>query len=201
VKVIGLTGGIGSGKSSVANWLSRQGIPVFDADRTVHELLAYDQETIKEVCSVFGSEILSEAGNIDRRALGNRVFLNSSERIQLEEILHPRVALSMQKKQQEIEERGNKVCVWDVPLLFEAGFDSWVNEIWVVWVPLAIQKERVMKRDALSLEAVELRIQAQFSLDEKVKKADVVIDNSREWKITEQQLVKELTRIKTDLGI
>jgi len=199
--VIGLTGGIGSGKSTVAHWLSEQGIAVLDADRTVHELLASDQETINEVVTEFGKGVLSDTGELARRILGQRVFSDPKARRRLEEILHPRVADSMYKRQLILEAQGAKVCVWDVPLLFEAGFSQWVNEVWVVWVPVSIQKDRVMKRDTLSLSEVDLRIQAQYPLEEKVRQANVVIDNSGTWQETEVQCVKELARIKRDCGL
>ena len=174
---------------------------MLDADRTVHELLANDQETISEIITIFGRQVLSEEGSIDRKALGSRVFSDSKDRTRLEKILHPRVAKFMHKRQAEIEEAGYRVCVWDVPLLFEAGFDSLVDEIWVVWIPFVIQKERVMRRDALTLQAVKLRIQAQLALDEKVKRADVIVDNSGRWQETEEQLAKQLARIKRDCGL
>lgn len=199
--VIGLTGGIGSGKSTVAHWLSEQGLAVLDADRTVHELLANDQDTINEVVSEFGQEVLLKTGGIARRVLGQLVFSDSKARIRLEKILHPRVADYMQKQQYKLEAEGNKTCVWDVPLLFEAGFHDRVNEIWVVWVPSVVQRDRVMKRDALTLQEVELRIQAQYALEDKVGRAHVVIDNSGTWQETEVQLLKELARIKRDYGL
>lgn len=199
--VIGLTGGIGSGKSTVARWLSEQGLSVLDADYTVHELLASDQETIDAVVSEFGQEVLLKTGGIARKTLGKRVFSDSKARIRLEEILHPRVADSMQKQQSKLEAEGKRTCVWDVPLLFEAGFHDRVNEIWVVGVPEAVQKDRVMKRDALTLQEVELRIQAQYALADKVRRAHVLIDNSGTWQETEVQLLKELARIKRDYGL
>lgn len=199
--VIGLTGGIGCGKSTVAHWFEEQGITVLDADCIVHELLAGDQETINEVVLEFGQEVLSEKGGIDRRILGKSVFADTKARTRLENILHPQVADTMRKRQLMLEEEGYKVCVWDVPLLFEAGFTQRVDEIWVVWVPFSIQVDRVLKRDSLSLPEVNLRIQAQYSLEDKVKQANVVIDNSGTWKETEVQLVKELARIKRDCGL
>lgn len=199
--VIGLTGGIGSGKSTVAHWLSEQGISVLDADRTVHELLGSDQDTIDEVVSEFGQGVLLKTGGIARKILGERVFSDSEARIRLEKILHSRVADSMRNQQFKLEAEGKKTCVWDVPLLFEAGFYDRVNEIWVVWVPSFLQKDRVMKRDALTLQEVELRIQAQYALEDKVGRAHVVIDNSGTWQETEVQLVKELVRIKRDCGL
>lgn len=199
--VIGLTGGIGSGKSTVAHWLSEQGITVLDADYLVHELLASDQGTIHEVVLEFGQEVLSETEGIARRILGERVFSDAEARTRLENILHPRVADALRKRKLELEAEGYKICVWDVPLLFEAGFTQWVDEIWVVGVPECIQIDRVLKRDSLSLHEINLRIQAQYSLEEKMRQANVVIDNSGTWEKTEVQLVKELARIKKEHGL
>lgn len=167
--VIGLTGGIGSGKSTVSRWLSEHGIPIIDADQTVHEL--YDApETIAAIAAAFGHGIVTDEGRINRRALGSIVFADDFALRQLEQILHPLVRRDMLKQQETIALAGQKVCIWDVPLLFEAGFHEHMDEIWVVWVPADTQKERVMRRDAFTLGEVELRMQAQFSLDEKRKK-------------------------------
>ncbi|HHY26554.1 MAG TPA: dephospho-CoA kinase [Desulfitobacterium dehalogenans] len=198
--VIGLTGGIGSGKSTVSRWLSQQGIPIIDADRTVHELY-HEPETIAAITAAFGHDILMDTGKIDRKALGRIVFADDQARKLLEKILHPRVRVAMVKEQEALERAGERLCVWDVPLLFEAGYGSQMDELWVVWVPGYIQKQRVMERDALSGEEVELRIQAQYSLGKKRKKADVVIDNSGTWDETVVQLRKEMERIKREQGL
>ncbi|AFM00343.1 dephospho-CoA kinase [Desulfitobacterium dehalogenans ATCC 51507] len=198
--VIGLTGGIGSGKSTVSRWLSQQGIPIIDADRTVHELY-HEPETIAAITAGFGHDILMDTGKIDRKALGRIVFADDQARKLLEKILHPRVRVAMVKEQETLERAGERLCVWDVPLLFEAGYGSQMDELWVVWVPGYIQKQRVMQRDALSAEEVELRIQAQYSLGKKRKKADVVIDNSGTWDETVVQLRKEMERIKREQGL
>lgn len=194
--VIGLTGGIGSGKSSVARWLAQHDIPVLDADRTVHDLLARDPKTIQAVSDVWGMEVVASNGEINRRVLGRKVFTDSAARQHLEKILHPRVAEHMKEQQAFLEREGRKICVWDVPLLFEAGFDRWVDEVWVVWVPRAVQLERVMSRDKMTRNEVELRIQAQLPLENKVGQAQIIIDNSGSWEDTEDQLSRELVRIK-----
>ena len=191
--VIGLTGGIGSGKSTVSRWLAQKGIPIIDADKTVHELYK-DPSTIEVIVDAFGEGILSD-GQINRKVLGQIVFAHNEERVRLERIIHPRVQKSMQAQQIAWEEKGEKICVWDVPLLFESHMDHLVDEIWVVWVPRDIQIERIKKRDSLSLEEIKLRIRAQESLDGKREKAHVVIDNSGKWEKTEEQLRKELERI------
>ncbi len=198
--VIGLTGGIGSGKSTVSRWLSQQGVPIIDADRTVHGLY-HEPETIAAITAAFGQDILTDTEEIDRKALGRIVFADDQARKQLEKILHPRVRVAMEKQQKALEQAGERICVWDVPLLFEAGYGSQMDELWVVWVPLDIQKQRVMERDALSAEEVALRIQAQYSLGEKRNKADVVIDNSGKWEETVVRLRKEMERINREQGL
>jgi len=188
VFTIGLTGGIGSGKSTVAQWFKKHGVPVLDADKTVHRLLQSDSSTISKLIHEFGSEILGENGEINRSKLGIRIFYDEAARKRLERIVHPRVVECMKDEQAALRDTGAKFCVWDVPLLIEAGFEKFVDEVWVVWVPRDLQILRVLARDKLSLAEVEARIAAQGSLDEKRQHADVVIDNSRSELETERQL-------------
>lgn len=185
---IGLTGGIGSGKSTVAQWFIKQAVPVLDADKTVHRLLQSDQGTILKLIKEFGPNIQDEHGQIDRSRLGERVFRDVDARKRLERIVHPRVVESMNEEKDTLINAGAKVCVWDVPLLFEAGFEKFVDEVWVVWIPQDLQISRVLARDKLSLGEVEARIAAQGSLDEKRQRADVVIDNSGNESQTISQL-------------
>lgn len=194
---IGLTGGIGSGKSTVAQWFERQEIPVIDADKIVHRLLQSDSLTISKLIHEFGSEILGEKGEINRSELGRRVFSEEDARKRLERIVHPRVIECMNEERDALRNSGTNVCVWDVPLLFETGFEQFVNVVWVVWVPRDLQIKRVLARDKLRPEEVEARIAAQGSLDEKRKRADVVIDNSGNLVETKCQLegaLKELMK-------
>lgn len=185
---IGLTGGIGSGKSTVAQWLKKQGVPVLDADKTVHRLLQSDSSTLLKLVHEFGPEILGENGEINRSKLGNLIFCDEDARKRLERIVHPRVVECMKADQAALRDTGEIICVWDVPLLFEAGFEKFVDEVWVVWVPRDLQIIRVLARDKLSLAEVEARIAAQGSLDKKRQQADVVIDNSGSELETERQL-------------
>lgn len=185
---IGLTGGIGSGKSTVAQWFKKHGVPVLDADKTVHGLLQSDSMTITKLVHEFGSEILGENGEINRSKLGKRIFCDEDARKSLERIVHPRVVECMKDEEAVLRGKGAKFCVWDVPLLIEAGFEKFVDEVWVVWVPRDVQILRVLARDKLSLAEVEARIAAQGSLDEKRQQADVVIDNSGSELETECQL-------------
>lgn len=197
---VGLTGGIGSGKSSVAHWLQEHGVPVLDADKMVHELLAGDQKTISLLAQEFGRDILGADGAVDRRALGRIVFGDEAQRRRLEKILHPQVLVKMEREREIFQEQGVRLCFWDIPLLFEAGMDKFVDEVWVVWVPLAVQVERVLHRDKLSREEVLARIQAQMLLDDKATKAQTVIDNSKTWESTENQLKILWARLVHDLN-
>jgi len=185
---IGLTGGIGSGKSTVAQWFKKHGVPVLDADKTVHRLLQSDSLTRSELVHEFGLEILGEDGEINRSKLGQRVFSDEDARKRLERIVHPRVVECMKVEQAALRDTGEKFCVWDVPLLLETGFERFVDQVWVVWVPRDLQILRVLARDKLNLAEVEARIAAQGSLDEKRQQADVVIDNSGSELETERQL-------------
>lgn len=185
---IGLTGGIGSGKSTVAQWFRKQGVPVLDADEMVHQLLQADLPTIAKLVQEFGMEILGEDGQVNRSKLGQRVFADHAARKRLEGIVHPNVVKHMKAERAALKDIGAKFCVWDVPLLLETGLEQLVDEIWVVWVPRELQISRVLVRDKLSRSQVEARISAQGSLDEKRKQADVVIDNSGSKLETAHQL-------------
>jgi dephospho-CoA kinase len=143
----------------------------------------------------FGTEILDEKGQIIRSKLGVRVFNDEDARKRLERIVHPRVVECMNAEEIELRNSGAKVCVWDVPLLFEAGFEIFVDEVWVVWIPRNLQILRVLARDKLSLREVEARIAAQGSLDAKRQQADVVIDNSGNLLQTAAQLEKAWKKI------
>ncbi|WP_206811472.1 dephospho-CoA kinase [Paradesulfitobacterium ferrireducens] len=197
---IGLTGGIGSGKSSVAGWFQTHGVPVLDADKIVHQLLAGNSETIARLAREFGQDILGTDGAVDRRALGRIVFNDEIRRRRLENILHPQVLAEMERERIVLKNQGEKVCIWDVPLLFEAGMDKFVDEVWVVWVPLETQIGRVLQRDKLSREEILARLQAQMPLEDKASRAETVIDNSKTWKETEERLKILWKRLVQDLN-
>ncbi len=197
--IIGLTGGIGSGKSSVAKWFKEQGIPVLDADQIVHSLFHDDQDILTELVEEFGEEILDTQGKINRQVLGRKIFDDDQARHKLEKIVHPRVSKKMQQEQIKLENEGFQLCIWDVPLLLEGGLEDSVDQVWVVWVPREVQIQRVLGRDKLTREEIMARIMAQMPLDDKVKLANVVIDNSGNWSQTQNQLVDLLRILRTNL--
>jgi len=183
---VGLTGGIACGKSSVANWFAEKGIPVIDADRTVHELME-QPEVVSRIEKEFGSGYL-ENGRINRVSLGRKVFSEPEARKRLEGILHPLTAEAILEKTSELEKQGFNIIILEVPLLFEVGWDRLVDEVWVVDVSPDIQKKRLTVRNGFSPEEAEVRIASQMPLEEKAKRAHIVINNSGTWEETQKEL-------------
>lgn len=185
---IGLTGGIASGKTSIAKWFKDQGLPVFDADQAVHQIMS-ESTMIEAIGIEFGQEYIKE-GQINRIQLGNAVFQDSKLKNRLENLLHPRVGQEMEKIINQAESQGEKIILLDIPLLFEVGWDKSVDEVWVVYVPPLIQIERLIIRNGWTPEEAQRRISSQMSLEEKAKRADRVIDNGGTWEQTEKKLVR-----------
>ncbi|MBU8701043.1 dephospho-CoA kinase [Bacillus paralicheniformis] len=186
--VIGLTGGIASGKSTVAQMFQQCGITVVDADVIAKEAVEQGMPAYHKIAETFGQGVLLETGGIDRRKLGEIVFTNEEKRMQLNAIVHPEVRKMMIKQRDEAIRAGERFVVLDIPLLYESGLEHLTDKVIVVWVPMELQLERLMKRNRLTEDEALNRIHAQHSLDEKKKKADAVIDNSGSLKDTEAQL-------------
>ena len=177
---IGLTGGIASGKSTVAHWLEQQGLPVLDADVYAREALAPGSAGAAAVLERYGDAVCAEgnaaaAGVIDRSALGQIVFQASQERQWLEQLVHPLVRQRFNAELQALAAQPTVVLV--IPLLFEAGLEGLCSEIWLVDCEPEQQLERLMQRDDLSQECARARINAQWPIEHKRKLADRVIDN------------------------
>ena len=190
---IGLTGGIASGKSSVGRFLEQQGIAVLDADLYAHEALAPGTPATRAVLERYGAKVQSELSQgLDRAALGSIVFSDPEERTWLEAQLHP---LVRQRFDQELQTHvGERVVALMIPLLFEAGLESLCSEIWVVHCSPTQQRQRLMTRNRLSLEAAEQRIRAQWPMDRKTELADCVIKNGgvpRSWTSQVRALLSE----------
>lgn len=194
-RIVGLTGGIGSGKSTVAKQLSRLGAVVVDADAIVHELQAPGQPLLREIAAIFGDDVIDAAGRLDRPKVAERVFRDPALRARLNALVHPRVGAEMARRVQAARDAGAPLVVMDVPLLLEGaragggtaarvGMDAVV----VVWVPEAVQVERTVARDGCTREQALARIRAQMPLDEKRALADHVIDNSGAPEATERQV-------------
>lgn len=193
--VIGLTGGIGSGKSTVARMLASLGAVVIDADAIVHELQAPGMPMLEELARAFGPEILDAGGALDRKALGERVFRDALARGRLNAIVHPQVGIEFGRRLAAALADEAPLVVLDIPLLFESrqagrpgASQLDMQAVVVVWVPESVQIERTMARDACSREEAERRVRAQLSLDEKRDLADHVIDNSGPLEDTARQV-------------
>jgi dephospho-CoA kinase len=194
--VVGLTGGIASGKTMVADILRRAGAVVIDADRMVHRLMAPGGAAWQPVVDAFGQRILLADGTIDRKKLGALIFDNIRRRRELEGIIHPLVRAGIEDEvtRLRIEAPGGLV-VQDIPLLLETGMTQGLAEIIVVYVPEAIQLDRLMRRDGISRQAALARIGAQMPMEEKKKRATIVIDNSGAWEETEKQTLEIYYRL------
>lgn len=175
--IIGLTGGIASGKSTVSNILKGAGACVIDADQIVHQLLARNQLVRKQVVDYFGPSIVSAAGGIDRTLLGEIIFGDDDKRKQLEQIIHPLVIREMETQLANHQER-EKHIILDIPLLYETKLDYLVEQVWVVYVEPEVQLQRLLNRGQLSKAEAIKRIKTQLPLSEKKEMADLVIDNN-----------------------
>ena len=188
--LIGLTGGIGSGKSAVARLLASLGAAVVDADAVARQVVEPGEPALARLVEAFGPEILHPDGTLDRRALGRRVFRDEAARRTLESIVHPAIRARTWEQIQSLMAAGRyPAVVWDVPLLFEVGAEGLVDQVWVVTAPQAVRLERLRRRDPdLSVEELERRMAAQMPLEEKAARAHVVIDNGGDWDATRRQV-------------
>ena len=191
--IIGLTGGIASGKSTIANMLKNEGITVIDAD--VESRLAVEQgeEAYDHIVNHFSKSILLEDGSINRAKLGEIIFNNKEERMKLNEIVHPAVRKRMLQKKESAENHGEAIIIMDIPLLFESEFTELVDKTLLVFVDEDIQLQRLMERNHYSKQEALARIHSQMPLAEKKRLADVVIDNNGSLEQTELQLKNVLS--------
>jgi len=178
MKVIGLTGGIGSGKSTVSQFLAELGAVIVDADRVGHEAFKPDTDVWREVVAAFGRQILTPNGDVDREKLGETVFANPESLLRLNQITHPRIYEMVKAQLEEYRRQGVSVVVLEAPLLVEAGWSSLVDEVWVTVAPEPTVLRRLKQRVGLSEQQSLARIHAQLLSEERLKHADVVINNN-----------------------
>ena len=199
---IGLSGGIGTGKSTVARIFAAQGAVVVDADAIVHELQARGQPLVAEIAQAFGPGVLDAQGGLDRTALGAIVFRDPAARTRLNDLVHPKVGAEFARWVGAARASGARVLVLDIPLLFEGRsrgtgsaarmeFDATV----LVYAPEAVQIERQLSRDGCARDEAVRRVRAQMPIEEKKALADYVIDNSGTLEETERQVREVLSRI------
>jgi len=177
MKVIGLTGGIGSGKSTVAQFLAELGAVVLDADKVGHVAFKLGTEAWREVVAAFGRQILTPDGEIDRRKLGEVVFGNPEALLRLNQIMHPQIGKMVKAQFEEYRRQGVRVVVLEIPLLLETGGTSLVDEVWVTVASESTVLRRLEERSGLSRQQSLARIRSQMSNEERVKHADEVINN------------------------
>ena len=176
--VIGLTGGIGTGKSEVARHLRDLGAVVVEADAVGHEAYKPDTQCWREVVGAFGEDILQPNGEIDRRKLGSIVFSNPEQLAKLNGIVHPGISRMVEDELGRLRSRGIPVTVVEAALLFEAGWDSLVDEVWVTDSPVKAVVERLRVRNGLSTQEVMERMDSQMDRSDRLARADAVIDNA-----------------------
>lgn len=193
--VIGLTGGIASGKSTVAAELRRLGLPVFDADEASRQAVAAGSEGLKLVQQTFGSEYLTPTGELNREKVAALVFRDNEALKKLEAIIHKIVLSEVDYFLQECRSQGCQAAVLDVPLLIECGWHEKVDVVWLVAVSIEEQIKRAMLRSGMPEADVKRRIAAQMSLEEKKAYAGVVFDNSGELENTLSAVRKEVKKI------
>jgi dephospho-CoA kinase len=177
VQVVGLTGGIASGKTTFSSLLRARGVPVIDADALARAVVAPGSATLARIVDAFGSGALLPDGSLDRRWMGTRAFADPGARRRLEAITHPAIRDAMLKEVARLRAAGHALAFYDVPLLYEVGLDQIMDSVVVVWTPRAVQLERLLRRGALPPAEAQARIDAQIPLDEKAARADFVIDN------------------------
>ena len=176
MKVIGLTGGIGSGKSTVSQFLAELGVVILNADEVGHKAFKPDTEIWHKVVAAFGRQIVTPDGNIDRKKLGNIVFGNPESRARLNQIMHPRMYAQVKAQLEEYRRQGTRVVVLEAPLLLEAGWASLVDEVWVTTASETTVLKRLEERSGMSQAESLTRIRSQMASEERVKYADVVIN-------------------------
>jgi dephospho-CoA kinase len=187
--VIGLTGGIASGKSTVSAMLMEKGITVIDADLEARLAVEKGEEAYDGIVSRFGTEILQSNGEIDRAKLGAIIFHNEEERLALNAIVHPAVRKRMLEKKEQAIQKGEQLVVLDIPLLFESKLEHLADKTLLVYTDRETQLRRLMNRNSLSEEEAEARINSQMPLSEKVRLADAVINNNGTIEETKEQLL------------
>jgi len=174
---IGLTGGIASGKSTVSDFLAQLGAAIIDTDKISREVVQPGSAALQAINERYGEAILNEDGSLRRDRLGEIVFASPAEKQWLEALLHPLIKARAAELAQLAAEKGVSVVVFDVPLLFETGWNEAVDAIWTVYVSPAVQQRRLKLRDGFTDEEATARLEAQWPIAEKAERADVVINN------------------------
>lgn len=194
--IIGLTGSIASGKSTVANMLREYGFPIVDADVVARVVVEPGMPTLEKIVEVFGEEIITEDGTLNRPKLGAIIFNDPSKRKVLNDLIHPAIRQEMLRQRDEYEANGEQTVIMDIPLLFESKLQHFVEKILVVSVTEENQLKRLMERNSLTEEEAKARISSQLPLSVKEKGADAIVSNNRSLEETKRQLEEILMEWK-----
>lgn len=179
MEIIGLTGGIGTGKSTVSNYLREQNFAIVDADLISRQVVEPGKPLLGELEAAFGSEIINEDGSLNRKGLAAIVFNDVEQRKLMDSIMHKEILAEMRRVMESFQQQGkHQGIIIDAPLLFEIGLEKWCGQVWLVTADMDVRIERVCARDDARKEEVVARIRNQMSDDEKRKLSDEILDNS-----------------------
>lgn len=198
---IGLTGGVGSGKSVVAELLAAKGAAVIYADQVGHEVYRKGTDEHLQVVATFGPEVMGEDGEIDRRKLGQIVFADPQARQRLEAIVWPGIRRIMERRLAELEKAGTRVALLEAALLIEADWLPLVDEVWLVETPPDVARQRLIQQRGFTAEQAQARLDAQLSNQERRRHADVLIDNSGRVEETKQQVNRLWAKLKERVAV
>ena len=199
MKIVGLTGGISSGKSTVSSYLKQLKIPVIDADEVARKVVEPNSQGAREIRKTFGSDVFEEDGSLNRQKLGSLIFSNAENRQKLDDLLQPLIKIMILDEIEEYRQKGENMIVLDLPLLFEKQYEELCEEIIVVYIPKELQLERLMRRNQYTKQEALSRIDSQLSIEEKRKRATVLLDNQGTIQQLYQQVEQWLVETKNDI--
>ena len=199
MKIVGLTGGISSGKSTVSSYLKQLKIPVIDADEVARKVVEPNSQGAREIRKTFGSDVFEEDGSLNRQKLGSLIFSNAENRQKLDDLLQPLIKIMILDEIEEYRQKGENMIVLDLPLLFEKQYEELCEDIIVVYIPKELQLERLMKRNQYTKQEALSRIDSQLSIEEKRKRATVLLDNQGTIQQLYQQVEQWLVETKNDI--
>lgn len=192
MKIIGLTGGIGSGKSTVSNYLIQKGYPVIDADKIAREIVQPNSDILIKLVNCFGEMILNPDGSLNRKLLANKAFSSKEQKMKLDHIMLHEIVQTILREIELYNKKGKSLIFIDAPLLFEAGLDKKAHESWVVDASDEIRIERVIRRDGFTRAEILSRMEKQMSREEQHKKATYILNNSTTTHALYEQIDKLL---------
>ena len=194
-RIIGLTGGIASGKSTVTSYLKEKGYPVIDADQVVHDLQAPGGELYRALVEHFGRDILLDTGDLNRPALAQRIFSSQKEIAWSNQVQGEMIRKALERERDRLA-KTEDLFFMDIPLLIEQGYLDWFDQVWLVYVTEDTQLQRLMERNALTEVQARDRLVAQMPLDEKKSLVDLVIDNNSQRDHLYQQIDRAIEQIE-----